>query len=318
MSIILKIVRETFYTLYFELPSEVEYVGLTTNLFKMTSPANLISTLAKRGEQLVDLLIGKENFSAHWISAKIVRGEISVKRFASSHEKQEAKLAKKNQQFLDSRMRSCAICGVSCLKGRKSRGCCSDECKKKRNEEIGKSIAQNHWTRSDNASDVLNRRLVTRKSNDVTLDRHHEPWNKGKTGVYSAETLEKIRASALRQFHEEKFKKTIPEKKIEEMLKQMNIDYKYSFILCSRQFDFVISSKKIIIEHHGDFWHGNPKFWGPELKELRDHQLMKQVDDIIKKKLAEDNGYKYIYFWEDDVVNRPEEVKERIRELANE
>jgi G:T-mismatch repair DNA endonuclease (very short patch repair protein) len=82
-----------------------------------------------------------------------------------------------------------------------------------------------------------------------------------------------------------------------------------------RQFDFFLHESDAIVEIHGDFWHGNPKFWGTAERPLREHQKMKQLDDKAKQTLVESNGLRYFYFWEDEVTRNLDNVIARTREI---
>ena len=79
--------------------------------------------------------------------------------------------------------------------------------------------------------------------------------------------------------------------------------------------DFYVESKKIIIECYGDFWHANPKFFGND-GYTHKNRTVKQVREYdYKKKLTfEENGYTYLYFWEDDIINTLDKIKEQINE----
>jgi G:T-mismatch repair DNA endonuclease (very short patch repair protein) len=67
-------------------------------------------------------------------------------------------------------------------------------------------------------------------------------------------------------------------------------------------YDFKIKNKKILIEVDGDYWHCNPnleKFKTP----TKQWHFDNIARDEIKNKWAEENGYKLIRFWENDIVN---------------
>jgi G:T-mismatch repair DNA endonuclease (very short patch repair protein) len=92
-------------------------------------------------------------------------------------------------------------------------------------------------------------------------------------------------------------KKTKIEKKTEEKLKELGYDFKYNFILNGKaQYDFLID-KKIILEVHGDFWHGNPDLYTT----FTERQIYKKERDVEKQKLAEENGYRYLIVWESQI-----------------
>jgi hypothetical protein len=43
------------------------------------------------------------------------------------------------------------------------------------------------------STESIEKRKATRKANDILLNRKYTPWNKGQTGIYSEETLNKLR-----------------------------------------------------------------------------------------------------------------------------
>jgi len=109
-------------------------------------------------------------------------------------------------------------------------------------------------------------------------------WNYSKMGILSVN---------------KRPKKTRPEKLTEEKLKELGFKFKYNFILNGKaQYDFLINDN-IILEVHGDYWHGNPVFYST----LNGRQEYKRIRDIEKEKLAIDNGYKYFVIWENDIKN---------------
>ena len=66
------------------------------------------------------------------------------------------------------------------------------------------------------------------------------------------------------------------------------------------QYDFLIYPN-IIIEVQGDYWHGNPKFYGKNKKPLNQIQVLKKEQDVKKRKFAQKNGYKVYYIWENEI-----------------
>ena len=316
MTITLKLLKETATMLYFELPETVSYCGKTVAEFKMSSPAGLIRALNANNQSLHEIFENKNEFKAVWESAKISRKKIVVEKYTQEefHQlKSESRLFKKEEKS----WRLCAICGVKCKRSKQNIGTCSEACRNLKLVQRNESVKKAHWCNSENYEQIRDKRILTRKHNDNLFGRAYIPWNKDKTGIYSLETIEKIRRSTINQFHKELFRKTSIEQKIENFLKEININYKYSFILEQRQYDFLLKDSKALIEVHGDFWHGNPAFWGSDKKSLRDHQIMKQLDDKIKERLAKENGYKYFFFWEYDINNNWESCAEKIKEITN-
>lgn len=102
---------------------------------------------------------------------------------------------------------------------------------------------------------IVSKTAKTRRKNGTPS------WNSGKIGVYSKETIEKIRIATLNNLANCTYKKTKPEMIMEEILNNLNLSYQYSFILEKRQYDFLLPQYKLIIECDGDYWHVNPKFY---------------------------------------------------------
>lgn len=98
------------------------------------------------------------------------------------------------------------------------------------------------------------------------------------------------------------------ENKIEKFLIRENIIYEKQYKLENRKFDFYIPASKILIEVHGDYWHGNPK----KYEKLDDIQRFKKDIDRKKKKLAKFYGLRYIWIWEDDIMNDFEKVTTKL------
>jgi len=92
-------------------------------------------------------------------------------------------------------------------------GCCSEQCYRIKLLQQNDAVKRSHWCKSKNHEQIRDKRIKTRKKNDLELNRKYTPWNKGKTGIYSFATLEKIRKATQIQFHKEMFKKTSIEKK---------------------------------------------------------------------------------------------------------
>lgn len=317
MSITLKLIHETFEFLFFELPPVISYYSSIKNKiidYNMNSPSNLIKSLKLNNQNLSCLFENKNDFDCIWDTTKICRKKIIVRKFSCDSERVLFKDKVKKEKQIEKLKSICKVCKTHYTKTKRVAEWCSENCKIIAISNRGKSISKTHWCKSSSNIAVREKINKTRKANDVLLSRKYIPWNKGKTGVYSPETIEKIRNATIKQFHECKVKMTGIEKKMKAFLDCENINSKFSFILKRRQYDFILYDKKILLELHGDFWHGNPKFYGENLKQLRDHQIMKRKDDFVKKRIAEENGFIYIEFWENDINLMWDNVKQTIIE----
>jgi len=97
------------------------------------------------------------------------------------------------------------------------------------------------------------------------------------------------------------------ESKVSEILNGLSISYITQFHLKGKIFDFRILNTNILIEVNGDYWHCNPsKYKAEEI--VKFHSNSKKVSDIwekddVKKKLAEIDGFKVVYIWEEEMKN---------------
>lgn len=92
---------------------------------------------------------------------------------------------------------------------------------------------------------------------------------------------------------------------ISESLNYLSIGYTTQYPMKGRLFDFKVNNTNILIEVNGDYWHCNPlkykideivKFPGKEIKVSK----IWEKDDK-KRKIAEENGYKVVYIWENEI-----------------
>lgn len=201
----------------------------------------------------------------------------------------------------------CVVCRTKFDEKNRSTKTCSKECAKKL-----RSANTNKWHKNMPLAEKEKhfRNIITKTAKTRKLNKTPS-WNSGKTGIYSEETIAKIRKAALEQLQRETFRKTSIEKKIEQFLIEQNINYQYSFIFKDFQYDFYLPESKILIECDGDFYHANPKFYPDEMK-LYDIQKRIKEKDKIKSQIAFDSGFILLRFWEDDINNNLDSVKNSI------
>ena len=87
---------------------------------------------------------------------------------------------------------------------------------------------------------------------------------------------------------------------------QLTKDFKY-------RPDFCISSKKVIIEVQGDYWHANPLLYDEDDCTLS--QIASKEKDAIKKEYYESLGYTVVYVWESDIKTDPQNVLQVLKNL---
>lgn len=104
---------------------------------------------------------------------------------------------------------------------------------------------------------------------------------------------------------------TKPERDMEIILKNLSLKYEKQFKLVGKFYDFYLCDYNTLIEVHGDYWHGNPRRYKNE--HLDETQREARINDVCKKHIAEQNGFKLISFWEYDIIRNANEVTEEIK-----
>lgn len=66
-----------------------------------------------------------------------------------------------------------------------------------------------------------------------------------------------------------------------------------------KTYDFYLKDFNLLIEADGDYWHGNPKKY--KMGDLNETQMINKKNDIFKNKLAKENGFKLLRYWEEDI-----------------
>lgn len=101
------------------------------------------------------------------------------------------------------------------------------------------------------------------------------------------------------------------EKRILCILKDIGIDFEAQYKIGKyfHKYDAKISGSKTLLEVNGDFWHANPKFYNSDdilNFSNTNHPKAKEIwkKDEKNRKVAEDNGYKVIYLWENEITNK--------------
>lgn len=129
----------------------------------------------------------------------------------------------------------------------------------------------------------------------------------------SKETRDKIRVSVKKQISDGKhpfignyngrIRGSKLEDKFENFLLRLGIPFEHNFKIKFeknekigyRYYDFYIKNTKMLIEIHGNYWHPRHE------ENLNEIQKKNIENDQFKKELAEKNGYKVIYIYEDEL-----------------
>lgn len=116
-----------------------------------------------------------------------------------------------------------------------------------------------------------------------------------------------------------RYKMNSLEKKVEKLLQEhTTIEFAYSVILGSLQYDFGNKEHRILIEVHGDYWHANPEIFGEGKRPLNSIQIRKRESDKLKEEFAERHNMKLIVLWERDInLNINKVIEEITREVRS-
>jgi len=158
-------------------------------------------------------------------------------------------------------------------------------------------------------SEAINLRLQKMKDEgtyDTEYNKHFKEYWKDEEN----KELQRIKRIKWLKENEHKIKTSETEDIFEELLIKEKIEYEKQYNLCNKLYDFKIKNENILIEIHGDWWHCNPKKYinGPT-HEVQKHNIK---NDKRKLYLAESNDYKVLYFWQSDIENNIEVIKERL------
>lgn len=100
------------------------------------------------------------------------------------------------------------------------------------------------------------------------------------------------------------------------LLKSLNLDFEYESVhnIDTNTYvpDFYIKDYNLVIECFGDYWHANPKYYTSTNTIFR-HPVNRIYErDGLKRLNFENSGYQYIVFWEYDLRNNLEEIKQQL------
>jgi G:T-mismatch repair DNA endonuclease (very short patch repair protein) len=113
------------------------------------------------------------------------------------------------------------------------------------------------------------------------------------------------------------------EEKVSQALELAGLDFQFSRFVARRQFDFLVTGTKVLIEVQGDYWHANPEIYSFSDSIYFPGKVEECVRDIWekdrkKREIAEGHGYRVVYVWEKDIRGTStEELSEIIEGQVN-
>jgi very-short-patch-repair endonuclease len=142
-----------------------------------------------------------------------------------------------------------------------------------------------------------------------------KPWNTGLT-IDQYPNPEKTKENFSNGWYTEKrmksfkYQNTGPEKIMKKLLEDMKIEFIHQFRI-KKIYDFLLPKFNILIEVDGNWHHCNPLTHPEPIHEI---QIAVKENDIIKNRIAKENGFKLLRFWEYDINNNLEDVKKKLLE----
>lgn len=102
------------------------------------------------------------------------------------------------------------------------------------------------------------------------------------------------------------------EREVKRFLDETKINYISQYEIGRMTVDFYVPHKNLAIEVNGDFWHANPDIYGKTKPFHKIHDRIIEKDKR-KKQQIKNKGLGLIVIWENDLINKKEEVLKELR-----
>ena len=116
---------------------------------------------------------------------------------------------------------------------------------------------------------------------------------------------------ALKSAEKMRENKTWPEREFESIMNELGIPFEDQKILGKKIYDYYLPTRNLIVEVHGDYWHGNPN----KFESMNKMQIRNKKNDIFKKNQAINKGFEYEEVWEDDLKKKRSEIVELFKSM---
>jgi len=141
--------------------------------------------------------------------------------------------------------------------------------------------------------------LIWRKKASNNLKKKWDSGEMEHARKIMSDTMKETRRSG-------KLKSVIRSKKEKEIIveiKKMGYAVKHSFKVDTKICDVFIPTLNLIIEYNGDYWHCNPKKYGPDYFNQKKQKTAKELWEYDKNKidLIKEKGYNLEIVWESDL-----------------
>lgn len=189
--------------------------------------------------------------------------------------------------------------------------------KKKLSKALSKS---SEWKIGKNIFEIYGNERGLSILNKMKKAQQNRPFEPHKGHRHSDENIKKFRENTSKMHAEGRYPQTDtkPMREFYEILKELKVNSFISKEYCVGFYsiDYVIKNIKIAFEVDGDFWHCNPKKHPDGAK----YACQKKNLRIQKSKTTylTNLGWKIYRFWESDILNKRDVVKEELKEIFKE
>lgn len=219
-------------------------------------------------------------------------------------------------------LHKCLICNNEFLGSSKTVSTCSKKCRYLHSSNI---ITQWHKDNKHTEEYKIRLQKIGKANNFSEYIKKNGAWNKGLFGELYLKHYDKEDGtnSLIEGLKRSTFlyKKTRPEEIIDDLLNDLEFNYKYNIFHQCKQFDFSVFMNNIalIIEVDGDYWHKSKRRISNQLERDIQRNLDKTKDAIIEqynnsiKKLGK--CWFIIRFWENDIIYNTNLIKSYLIKL---
>ena len=188
------------------------------------------------------------------------------------------------------------------------------------NPRVAEMMKNLHEKHMEKIIEAKTKQATTRKR--LFAEGKLKIWSKGKTGIFSEETINRIRTARLRQKVTQK--NTKPERLMRILLEQNNLtdglieQYGLKIGTLVTRPDFAYPEYKVAIYCDGEFWHGGFNHINLSLEKMKDGRIKEAIKKTMSKDVKQhhtlwDNGWVSLRFWQYQIEREPKMVIEQIK-----
>lgn len=186
--------------------------------------------------------------------------------------------------------------------------------------KVAEMVKNLHEKHMEKILEAKNKQAKTRKK--LFAEGKLKSWNKGKTGIYSEETINKIRVARSRQKITQK--NTKPEQLMRHLLENNNLTNglveQHSLRIGKFMTipDFAYPEHKLAIYCDGEFWHGGFHHINQSFDKMKEGRIKESIKKTMKRDeqvnyVLWENGWVPLRFWQHQIKEQPGWIIEQIK-----